>query len=81
MPKTLTPEEEKLRKELLEIVLRIAGTDERKLRSAIISALREKNEIGQGHRTSMLWGELERKALPKIRKAKADAEARQPNLV
>jgi hypothetical protein len=81
VPKTLTPEEEALRKEMLKIVLKAAGTDESKLRVAIMAALRAKGEFRQGYRTSMLWRELEKKALPKIRKAKKDADARQPSLV
>ena len=81
MPKTLTPAEEKLRKELLDIVLRVAGTDKNKIRGGIIAALKAKGELGQGYRTTLLWGDLARKATAKIQKAKKEAEARQPSLV
>lgn len=81
MTKTLTPCEEKLRRELLNMVVAIAGTNENNIRQAIITALRQKGELGQGQRTNMLWAELERKAVPRVRKAQKYAKARQPSLI
>ena len=81
MPKTLTPEEEKLRKELLSIVLRIAGTDERRIHRAISTALAAKNELQDDARRNMLWAELKKKAVPRVRAAKKKLEECQPSLV